>query len=197
MALVEMGNTHRLNVLHSPCSTASDTTLFFTHGSMGSLTQFNDLIAAFTGRVNIVAFDTMGCGDSEKPNVHTVYSTDSLTSNLIEIFDKYSTKNNILVGHSYGTAQVARLCSHVKMRQLDSLHQKSDVTISGVVLLGTVDTLPKGGCSAFSIFSLPLCVLNPMQGWMTKSYVNMAFSTHSSTALKARATALAGNFYDY
>lgn len=193
---VVMKNKFSLNVLHIECENNScnerDLTIFFIHGSMGSLTQYNDLIAFYKGRANVVAYDTMGCGDSEKPLSNGEYSTKSLTANSIEIFEKYATAQNILVGHSYGTAQVARLCSHFREQNVDNPAVKVKKDISGVVLLGTVDFLPKGGSPVFNIFSLPLCFLSPMQGWMSKSYISMAFSSNSNPVLKERALLCAG-----
>jgi pimeloyl-ACP methyl ester carboxylesterase len=194
---VVMKNRFSLNVLHIECennsSTERDLTVFFIHGSMGSLTQYNDLIAFYKGRAHVVAYDTMGCGDSEKPSSNGEYSTDSLTANSIEIFEKYATARNILVGHSYGTAQVARLCSHFRDQNVDISVVKAKRDISGVVLLGTVDFTPKGGPPALGIFSLPLFLLRPMQGFMSKAYVGMAFSPNSNPALKERALLRAGN----
>lgn len=188
---MEMKSSHKLNVFHSKSTAIGadhNTTVFFIHGSMGSLTHFSDLMTAFDGRVNIVAYDTIGCGESDKPDDYLEYSTQSMTAYAIEIFDRFCTAKNILVGHSYGTAQVARLCSHAIKLQPDSMN----ASISGVVLLGTVDCLPKGGSSLFSIFKLPLFVLKPMQSWMSKAYVDTAFSVHSDPMLKKRALLLAG-----
>lgn len=191
-SLVLMRNGQKLNVLQLRCEAEKDsfcnTTLFFIHGSMGCLTQFSHQFELYKGRANIVAYDTIGCGSSEKPTSHGEYSTDSFTAHTIEIFEKYSTSRNILVGHSYGTSQIARLCEH--------LQKKNDIepisTITGVVLIGTMDTLPPGGTAAFRIFSLPLCLLNPMQGWMTKTYMNMAYSSSFDPSMKERAITLAG-----
>jgi pimeloyl-ACP methyl ester carboxylesterase len=191
-SLVLMRNGQKLNVFQLQCEEQKDsfcdTTLFFIHGAMGCLTQFSDQFELYRGHANIVAYDTIGCGSSEKPTSHGEYSTDSFTAHTIEIFEKYSTSRNILVGHSYGTAQIARLCEHLQKEK----HVEPINTIIGVVLIGTMDTLPPGGKAAFRIFSLPLCVLNPMQSWMTKTYMKMAYSTSFDPILKKRAVTLAG-----
>ena len=191
LSLVQMKSKHKLNVFHSKCTADSSdqhTTIFFIHGSMGSLTHFSDIIISFQGRVNIVAYDTIGCGGSDKPHDYEEYSTQSLTNNAIEIFDQFCTAKNILVGHSYGTAQIARLCSNSDKLQSGS----ANASISGIVLLGTIDCLPNGGSSAFSVFALPLFVLKPMQSWMSKAYTNMAFSDYCDPMLRERALLLAG-----
>lgn len=101
--LHEMANKYNLNIRYSKSIIDTDTTLFFIHGSMGSLTMFSSIIEAYEGKVNIVAYDTMGCGQSDKPDLRAEYSTKSLTSHAVEIFETFSTVRNILIGHSYGT----------------------------------------------------------------------------------------------
>jgi pimeloyl-ACP methyl ester carboxylesterase len=101
-ALREMASKHNLNIRHIKSTVNSDITLFFIHGSMGSLTMYSSIIKSYEGKVNIVAYDTMGCGLSDKPELKTEYSTHSLTKYAVEIFEKYSTAKNILIGHSYG-----------------------------------------------------------------------------------------------
>jgi pimeloyl-ACP methyl ester carboxylesterase len=106
--LREMASKHNLNIRHLKSTVNSDTTLFFIHGSMGSLTMYSSLIEKYEGKVNIVAYDTMGCGLSDKPELKTEYSTEALTKYAVEIFETFSTAKNVLIGHSYGTAQIAR-----------------------------------------------------------------------------------------
>mmetsp|Transcript_10040 Transcript_10040/g.9750 ORF Transcript_10040/g.9750 Transcript_10040/m.9750 type:complete len:308 (-) Transcript_10040:208-1131(-) len=186
--LREMASKHNLNIRHLKSTVNSDTTLFFIHGSMGSLTMYSSLIEKYEGKVNIVAYDTMGCGLSDKPELKTEYSTEALTKYAVEIFETFSTAKNVLIGHSYGTAQIARLCNILRSREDKTMADR----INGVVLLGTVDTLPKGGSPAFAIFNLPLFLLRPLQGWMIKSYVNVAFSPLSDQSLRKASAELSG-----
>lgn len=194
LKLVKMENGHKLNVQYLKCQKSCETTFFFIHGSMGSLQQFDDIIALFKNKVNIVAYDVMGCGGSEKPTAEGLYSTKSLTSNSIEVFEKYATTKNVLIGHSYGTAQIARLCSHISRQRKDSDSKDLPVrTISGVILLGTVDVLPESVTSTvYRLFSLPIFLLSPMSGWMSRSYVGLAYSPLSNPSLKERALVRAG-----
>jgi pimeloyl-ACP methyl ester carboxylesterase len=106
--LREMASKYNINIRHLKSTVNSDTTLFFIHGSMGSLTMYSSLIEKYEGKVNIVAYDTMGCGLSDKPKLKTEYSTQALTKYAVEIFETFSTTKNVLIGHSYGTAQIAR-----------------------------------------------------------------------------------------
>jgi pimeloyl-ACP methyl ester carboxylesterase len=194
LKLVKMESGHKLNVHYLKCQKSCETTFFFIHGSMGSLQQFDDIIAMFKNKVNIVAYDVMGCGGSEKPAAEGLYSTKSLTSNSIEVFEKYATTKNVLIGHSYGTAQIARLCSHISRQRKDSDSKDLPVrTISGVILLGTVDVLPESVTSTVCrLFSLPIFLLSPMSGWMSRSYVGLAYSPLSNPSLKERAIVRAG-----
>jgi hypothetical protein len=68
----------------------------------------------------------------------------------------------------YRTAQIARLCRILRSRQDKTMANR----VNGVVLLGTVDTLPKGGSPAFAIFNLPLFLLKPLQGIHIYTYIN-------------------------
>lgn len=191
--LVRMESGHKLNVQYLKCQKSCETTFFFIHGSMGSLQQFDDIIAQYKNKVNIVAYDAMGCGGSEKPTTDGLYTTKSLTSNTIQVFEKYATTKNVLIGHSYGTAQIARLCTHLSRQRKDSDSKDLPVrTISGVILLGTVDVLPESMSTVYRLFSLPVFLLSPMQGWMSRSYVGLAFSPLSNPSLKERALVRAG-----
>ena len=192
--LLETDDGHKLNVLHLKCPwDLCETTFFFIHGSMGSLSQFDDMINLYKSKVNIVAYDVMGCGGSEKPSSEAAYSTKSLTSNSIQVFEKFASAKNVLIGHSYGTAQIARLCSHIHRKRDEGDAQNLPVrTICGVILLGTVEALPESMSSIYRLFSLPLCLLSPMQGWMSRSYVSMAFSPSSNSSLREKAITTAG-----
>ena len=192
--LLETDDGHKLNVLHLKCpGNLCETTFFFIHGSMGSLSQFDDIINLYRNKVNIVAYDVMGCGSSEKPSAEAAYSTKSLTSNSIQVFEKFASAKNVLIGHSYGTAQIARLSSHIRRKRDEGYAQNLPIrTICGVILLGTVEALPESMSSIYRLFSLPLCLLSPMQGWMSRSYVSLAFSPSSNSSLREKAITTAG-----
>ena len=134
--LLQMESDHKLNVRYLKCpGNLCETTFFFIHGSMGSLSQFGDIIAQCKSKVNIVAYDVMGCGDSEKPVSEATYSTMSLTSNSIQVYEKFASAKNVFIGHIYGTAQIARECSHIcRQRNEGDAKDLPVKSICGVVL---------------------------------------------------------------
>jgi pimeloyl-ACP methyl ester carboxylesterase len=58
----------------------------------------------------------------------------------LEVFKKFSTKKNVLIGHSYGTTLVARLNQFIT----NVFDENVNESISGVVLMGTAWELPDG-----------------------------------------------------
>jgi pimeloyl-ACP methyl ester carboxylesterase len=138
---------------------------------------------ALKDKVNIVAYDSLGCGESDKPSDDKEYTTDALTEDAAEIFKRYATANNVLVGHSYGGPQAVRLMRRIEAERSedkggDAATQKE---IKGIVLLGAADFIPDGG---HPIFTLPICLLELLHGQLTSNFADLAFSPHSDPRLK-------------
>jgi abhydrolase domain-containing protein 8 len=167
----------------------SEVTMFFFHGSMASLNQFRDLIDFFKKRVNVVAYDALGCGESDKPVDpwfgESNYSVDNLLLDAVEVFKKYSTTYNILIGHSFGTTIVARVIDYFKKK---SNFPSDRCYINGYILLGTADTLSIGR----PIFYLPVWVLELIHPILSKKFSNRAFSPNASVSAKSKAMMSSG-----
>lgn len=152
--------------------------LFFIHGSMASIATFQPILSSFYQHYNIVMFDALGCGDSHKPLEDDAYTTEELQQDVIQLFNQYSSKdtthNNILIGHSYGTAQVARLLAHLKRD--DQSHY-----VKAAILLGGIDSLPSGG---HPIFQYPVCMLSLLQRHLSQTFVQLALSPHADGTLR-------------
>ena len=179
-------NGNDLSVAISPAPTSS-LTIFFLHGSMATMNQFEVLFPAFQGRANLVAYDSVGCGSSEKPHVTSKYSTESLLGDAVTIFEEHATAHNILVGHSYGTCQVARLCQHLQAKAKNEISYGNSAMIKeirGAILLGSTLSMPSGG---HPIFSLPVCILSLLQGYLSSSFIEMAHSPDCDPEVKKRA----------
>ena len=87
--------------------------IFFIHGAMGHLHQWDAQLTHFSKRkhrLRVVAWDAYGCGDSDKPDTWSAYAEDELLADARAIWDKYfmEGKRNILVGHSFGSALAVR-----------------------------------------------------------------------------------------
>ena len=148
-------------------------TLFFFHGSMSSMLAFSSIYAPFMDSFDIVAYDAFGCGGSDKPLNSSAYTTTELVQDAMAIFDKYASNINVLIGHSYGTAQVARVCAHLQRNNRGNL-------IKGVVLLGSMDVV----VPFKSLFQLPVFILNLLQSYLSKQFVQMALSKHADESLR-------------
>ena len=185
----EFINYHQLNVFHSkPENNMCKATIFFFHGSMATYQQFNDIINGLKdyGSCNIVAYDALGCGNSEKPTDIDCYSTNSMLKDALVIVEKYATAMNILVGHSYGSSLVARLCHHYKQTKNDIMY----ASIKGLILLGTTDSLPNGG---HPIFQLPICLLNLIQSYLSNTFIELAFSPNTDKVIKMKSLAMSSS----
>jgi pimeloyl-ACP methyl ester carboxylesterase len=151
--------------------------LFFIHGSMASTEAFAPIFASFEDHCDILMFDALGCGKSEKRLEDDAYTTHELSQDVIQLFNQHASKDTtpvILVGHSYGTAQVARLLSHLKRE--NQSHQ-----VKGTILLGGIDSLPSGG---HPIFQYPVCMLSLLQRHMSQTFVQLALSPHADGELR-------------
>lgn len=83
----------------------------------------------------------------------------------------------MLVGHSYGTAVVARV-----NRALNET-----VNIEGIVLMSGADNLPSGG---HPIFALPVFVLRCIEPYLSSEFVRLAFSESTPPELKQQCIAV-------
>ena len=91
---------------------------------------------------NVLAFDVIGCGTSPKPHnggwfgLDDTYSLPNLHAYNVAVFEKYATKENVLIGHSFGTCQVARIHNSWN---IDTQNRPNDDkrVIKGCILLGT------------------------------------------------------------
>jgi pimeloyl-ACP methyl ester carboxylesterase len=86
----------------------------------------------------------------------------------------FSSKTNVLVGHSYGTSVIARVNQALS----------SSVAIAGVVFIGTADHMQAGG---HPIFLLPLPVLRCIEPIISAQFVKIAFSPRTSAEIRLKA----------
>ena len=161
-----------------------ETTMFFFHGAMASHDQFAFLISHYHKYINIVAYDSYGCGNSDKPYDPVLwgesnYSAEQHTLDALAIFRRYATKRNILVGHSFGSAIVGRLVGALH-RNLN--YADIDQKIIGTVLLGTFKDCP---LARHPIFFLPVFVLDTLQNALSAQFAELALSPKCDPEVKA------------
>ncbi len=170
--LVEIRRDRKVHIVIWEPGVVTSTTIFFFHGSMATLNQFAKLFPVFKEmNLRIVAYDALGCGSSTKPVDSlfddSYYLMEELVLDAIEVFTKYASEKNFLVGHSFGTTVVARI--------IDCYHNLKNypTTINGVILLGTTDKLPSRGPS---IFALPVFLLRIIHPILSSRFAGKALS---------------------
>ena len=132
--------------------------VFFVHGVGGSADIWKHQMIFFTSRgYETVALDLLGHGKSSKPRSSESYSFDNLAKDVLQIFDLFQGKRNILVGHSYGASFVTVIASERK------------TAVSKVVLIsgGPPSSLKP---ERFSLFCLPLAIFGPLKPLIVKKY---------------------------
>lgn len=164
-------------------------TIFFYHGSMATYKQYESLINHFKDKYRVVAYDALGCGHSEKPvddwfGSESLYSVNNLLLDAVEVFQRYATKRNILIGHSFGTTMVARIIQH-----LAKASAALDTIICGAILLGTADHM---SISRTNIFLLPVWILELIHPWLSSGFADRAFSPAVDPEIKKQAMQFSG-----
>lgn len=77
--------------------------IFFIHGVGGCAQLWNEQLRHFRkAGYAIVALDLLGHGASSIPRDPEQYEFDQLANDVMAVFDRFSRRRNILVGHSYG-----------------------------------------------------------------------------------------------
>ena len=175
-AVTEIRPGRNIRIIH--IDNASEKTLFFLHGLGGRAEQFQAQIDFFKQGYNIVAPDLLGQGQSEKPvkNANTIYSFAEQNKDIQTIFTRYQTKENYLIGHSYGGGFAAYLAlqNHDKIKKL--------ILITPICLQPS-NTIPK-------LIHLPLFVLNLIRPLYNKSLIKIAFDSHTNRELISREMAI-------
>lgn len=177
--LVEIRPCRKINIFRYLAKDNDiDTTIFLFHGSMASYKQFNGIINYLKEKfpVNIIAFDALGCGRSEKSRVWEDYSSDELFLDALEVFNRYSTNKNILIGHSYGTTHIAKLAQN----------SSSKGKIFGAILLGTAWKID----GRHPIFWLPETVLECLSPHLSAEFSRLAYSPSTNEEIKLESASI-------
>jgi pimeloyl-ACP methyl ester carboxylesterase len=163
MSLIDIRHRQLHIAISSPTPTANndkaDRTVFFIHGSMASLEQWRFQIEAIKPLYRVISYDYFGCGNSPRlENSYESYSTEEHLADLLVVFDKFKTRQNFIVGHSFGSSQVCRLA---KLRETE---------VHGCVLIAPA-IFPDGG---HPLFRLPELVLRWIQPYLSDTFMKMA-----------------------
>ncbi|XP_074650949.1 protein ABHD8-like [Tubulanus polymorphus] len=155
-------NEFEESTITTATSSNKDTVIYFLHGVGGCADVWRGQIAYFSNLgYDIVAPDLIGHGLSMAPDDKDAYTFEEIFDDMLAMFDKFSKKTNILVGHSYGTAFVTKLA------EMRPLLVKKLILISGG---GPTALAPQPG-----IFTLPICLLSCVQPVMVCGFMRSAF----------------------
>lgn len=149
----------------------SHTTLFFIHGLGGRGNQWRAQIPFLKTDHNLVIPDHYGLGKSKKANgmFSNPYSFSEINKDMIEIFDQYSTQNNIVLGHSYGGALATSLALARKEK------------INKIILLNPIPCEP--GYPLPWFFRLPAFMLEWMRTSLENNFNQMAYDPSANPKL--------------
>jgi pimeloyl-ACP methyl ester carboxylesterase len=105
---------HGLGLIAGAWPPASEeSTVLFIHGSVGSKMMWEEQVAALSERVNTVAIDLPGHGESKGPGRDTV---EGYAKVILDFLDQTNLPNPIPCGLSIGGAIVQHLLIHAKGR---------------------------------------------------------------------------------
>jgi pimeloyl-ACP methyl ester carboxylesterase len=151
---------------------SSDTTLFLIHGLGGRSEQWLAQIDFLKESYNLVIPDLLGHGNSSKPRPtasNNPYAFSEFSQDLEVIFHRFASKNNILIGHSYGGGLAA------------TLSDKHQDKISKLILISPIPCAPNKKTSL--ITHLPAFVLEYLRPILERQFSSLAFDQSAPRSL--------------
>merc|ERR1740117_677952 len=107
--------------------------MLFCHGSMASMIQYRANIeySMSRGDLDVLAYDWLGCGGSEKPRDWDAYSTPNLLEDLEAAYcrlikDLPKGTPAIVVGHSFGTSLVTQFAAESRSAVAADIFESTD-----------------------------------------------------------------------
>lgn len=167
---IEVRPGRMINLLTYPMP-ASDTTVFFFHGLGGRAEQWHEQIGLLKGKYTLIIPDLLGHGKSEKPIAsNNPYSFSDFDQDIHALFNRYATRKNIVIGHSYGGALAA------------SLAIDNQTAIKQLILLSPLPCAPNSKVPF--IYYLPLFILEYLRPILEKQFLRLAFDKTTPLSLK-------------
>jgi pimeloyl-ACP methyl ester carboxylesterase len=124
----------------------------------------------------IVSYDALGCGLSDKPNHPSAYTSYELYSDMVALIEKLPGMSVSIIGHSIGGAMVVRFAAtHPKASSLT----KSIIAITPPHIISTHQP-----SQSLNIFKLPSSILWLLRPLMSKKARVLLFGPKATEALK-------------
>ncbi|XP_071511380.1 protein ABHD8-like [Diadema antillarum] len=151
------------------------TVLFFLHGVGGSADVWCHQLRYFRQKgFEMVVPDMLGHGLSRAPKDTSAYTFQELSKDMLAVFDRYSKKRNILIGHSYG-GSFCTLIARERSRRVTKL-----------VLISNGGPIPLSPDTCH-LFCLPSCFLGCIKPIINRRFARQAFhkgSKHTQEDLR-------------
>lgn len=155
--------------------------VLFVHGAAASMVQYEDQFNALAGRgdTNLLAWDWLGCGGSEKPQVWSAYSPAELRADVEAALALLCADSGsmsvpvMIIAHSYGCSLVCEL-----------LAAKAHLQPAVLVLMSTSDGSEV--MAKLGVFALPVLALQLLQPMLTDSFVRAAFHPDADEKVASR-----------
>eukprot|EP01084_Bolivina_argentea_P209466 356795_1 len=180
----EIRPNRTLAVLNIPHKNINAPYAFFIHGSCARMGQFESLIKDLSLKFNVIAFDRIGCGISDKPKPYKSYHDINIFTDLCTIFQTYIPQSSplqnkkheiLIISHSFGCLQAIKLLSKF------GNGSNYNYLVKAVILIGP-PSLVLGQPLPFiatTIFSLPHVVLDYISPYLSASFRNSAIHSNS------------------
>lgn len=197
--IVELRPGRRVRLWHHKAGGTASARLLFCHGSMASMLQYRACIEYVRSRgdCDILAYDWLGCGGSEKPRDWDAYSTPNLVIDLEAAYCrllKGGCKNtpSILVGHSFGASLVTQFDAETRSAIANDIFECTDSNDSALLpapaalcLISAGDGEGLGG--GLAVFYLPEFGLRMLQPTMNTAFVKASLhpATHETVQREA------------
>lgn len=147
--------------------------IFFIHGVGGCADLwYEQLEYFFKAGYEVLAPDLLGHGRSSAPRNPADYSFSELSNDLLNLFDRYHKKKNVLVGHSYG----ASFCSVIASER--------PCLVSKMVLIAGGGPVPLVGIHPCDVFCLPTPVLYCIRPMFLSVYERRAYNSKRARSIR-------------
>lgn len=148
----------------------ADLTLFFVHGGGGNKNQWRKQFAHFLPtHINIIAWDAFGHGKSQNSKREEDFTEAQLYNDMGFIFEKYKTRKNIIVAHSFG-------CRITLAWLLHTWQQKQVFPLDGAVFLGPAPhEQARRGLFNNWMDNLPLPIMEMMRPLLARRFEALAW----------------------
>lgn len=200
--MVELRPGRQVRLFHHKAAGDVKACMLFCHGSMASMIQYRSNIeyAMSRGDLDVLAYDWLGCGGSEKPRDWDAYSTPNLLEDLEAAYcrlikDLPKGTPAIVVGHSFGTSLVTQFAAESRSAVAADIFESTDEGGSALLPPPTALCLMapcfgESGDAALAVFRLPEFALVALQPSMTAAFAKGALHPDTSEAVRRETLAV-------